>query len=76
MTQETRTLTVPVYRTPDGRPTCAKHFMTGECCRFLRTRTFGTREMCSLSNGVELNRSDDRLGYIIPHSSCPLWNNQ
>lgn len=71
MTQETRTIEVKVYRTPDGKPTCCKQITAGEHCGFLRTRKLGTVDVCAMLHGIDLSRGD--TGYIKPDADCELW---
>lgn len=47
MTTTTTAITVKRYKTPDGKPTCARDFSTGEVCEFLLSKHFGTRFLCS-----------------------------
>ena len=75
---ETRTLEIPVYRTPDGKPTCSRDVVTGEMCRFAFVRGFGCIDFCGAVPRSE--RDDDVLrrvprdtGYLVPHKDCPLW---
>jgi hypothetical protein len=69
---ETRTIEVPVFRSPDGRPTCAARYgVRDKECRFLRARKYGTDPVCA----VKLCRVDDEGdGYLRPCDGCPLWS--
>jgi hypothetical protein len=77
---ETRTIALPVYRTPTGEPTCAWDFKTGEVCELLRI--IGLREVCALSvdppERARLRRRTSSTGEkegggLIPGPDCLLW---
>ena len=68
---ETRTITLPVYRTPDGEPTCARNFSIGEVCELLRVGVVEGTQMCAVATHVV--RYLDGFGYLIPAKDCPLW---
>ena len=67
----TKTISVSVYKTPEGDPTCCRS-VNGQQCEFLGTRLLGTREVCMLGEQVALRRQDGGSGYIIPHKKCRL----
>lgn len=69
---ETITLTVKRYRTPDGKPTCARHVPTGAKCRFLATWRYGTCWVCRLNPSSELWKYTQE-GYLEPEPECPVW---
>lgn len=72
---ETRTLTVPVYRRPDGVPTCQPHDGTDDVCQWLVMMSccFKLRLMCTaIGDDIQLT-GDDGEGWAIPHKNCPLW---
>jgi hypothetical protein len=76
MKQETKKLTVPVYRTPTGRPTCVADVATGKGCIFFRTTNFGSRETCVFAPEDSLFglESIPRVqGYLDPPRWCLLW---
>lgn len=74
MTTEIRTITVDAYRDSKGQPCCAANFQTGAVCLMLRSRFFGTQDVCALEDsGVSLLRRENGHGSLIPHSKCPLW---
>lgn len=75
---EQRTITVTAYRTPDGNPTCAKDFGSGEMCIFLRSTRWGSADVCALDvdhgrkkNGLQ--RDNLGNGYLIPCEGCIVW---
>lgn len=71
---ETRTISLPVYRTPDGEQTCAIGTTNDTQCKFLGVRKFGQKSVCMLGENVDLfRRGADGLGYLIPHAGCLLW---
>jgi len=80
---ETRTITLPVYRSPDVEPTCARDFKTGEGCQLLRVGgIYGKYEFCALAVGSTKYSALSRraapdgtpgTGYLIPSPDCPLW---
>jgi hypothetical protein len=61
-------LEVEIYRTPEGKPTCASDYRTGKVCEFLRTRKFGTVNVCFFGDRDMLDE-----GYQAPHDGCPIW---
>jgi len=71
-TPETRTLEVPVFRSPDGRPTCSVLTVQDKTCRFLRFHKLGTVAICGLALD-HVHRDGDGLGYLRPCEGCPLW---
>ena len=78
MTQETRTIAVPVYRDGDGKPTCCANIETAKC-DYLATRRMGQTFVCSL--GISVDVWDDNgvgsvIGYLRPHKDCPLWQGE
>lgn len=68
------------YTDPDGNPTCAASFKTGEVCQFYRTQRLGTHETCLFapeSKGVhEKTERRGNKGSLIPQATCPLWKNE
>lgn len=69
------------YRDDQGHPTCAANFETKQVCPFhILQGVCGQRESCyfaewSLKERVILERrGDDKLGSLIPHGNCPVWN--
>ncbi len=74
MQHETVNIPVIRFRDPQGRPTCAVNFETGEHCRFLAVTHMGTREVCAFHVEPEpLYRRDLGLGSLEPCNLCPLW---
>lgn len=69
---EKRMIAVTAYRTPDGKPTCATNFDTGEICQFVKTRKFGLVEVCTV-RGRDIHRDDGGRGYLVPAAGCPVW---
>lgn len=69
---EQRTITVTAYRTPDGKPTCAADYVSGEVCRFATSRRVGQVEVCGFV-GCDIRRADQGYGYTIPVDGCPVW---
>ena len=66
-------LPVKTYFTPDGEPTCAIDFNSGQVCKFLILEKFGMAEVCLFNLGVWLDRRGDRkTGYLIPGDRCPI----
>lgn len=71
-------ITITRYRDPDGYPTCAKDFTTGEVCVFYGSYSFGCRETCWFADQTArkwqpLNRRKRGQGSLIPHDKCPVW---
>ena len=80
MSTKTKTIQIPVYETPKGKPTCSSDWAQNKTCLFLRTCKFGTVELCALS-GEKLERAHGvngvrGMGYLIPCESCILHNNK
>lgn len=65
-------LAVPVYATPEGRPTCAADMRTGKFCSFLYTSRFGTQHHCFFSQDGMRASLFDEGGFLTPCSACPL----
>ena len=76
---ETKTITVPVFRDPEGNPTCARNFKAGAVCQFYRTQRFGCHETCVFAKeshkGITtaMERRGE-TGSLIPLACCPLWS--
>ncbi len=64
---QTKTLDVRVFYSPSGEGTCCAD---GECCTFLRSTHFGTRDVCIFTDN-QIYRKDD-VGFTIPSIGCPL----
>lgn len=69
---KTKMIEVQVYYTPDGAPTCAKNFETGEVCRFLVNLKMGFNHKCQTSDLRIERGGDDVLGYLEPHKNCEI----
>jgi hypothetical protein len=72
---KTKTLTIPVYETPFGAPTCCRDLSKGEVCRFLHTQRMGLEMTClfapqSGKRGEPLEKDAD--GYLVPSLACPF----
>jgi hypothetical protein len=63
---ETRTIEVPVFRCPDGRPTCGTG--EGKTCMFFRVNT-DCQGVCM----IHLEHVREEGGYPRPCEGCPLW---
>jgi len=73
MTQETRTIEVKVYRTPDGKPTCRRN---NHACKFLNYAKFGTIPVCmSVDVPRDLMYYEHEV-FTKPHANCELWKDQ
>ena len=78
--RETRTLTIAVYRDPDGHPTCRT--AAGEC-KFMMARKFGLVDVCGFvmqdiqrrPHGADRRDMvrDPEKHYLRPVEGCPLW---
>ena len=64
MTQETRTITLPVYRDSDGKPVC------NQCIAF---RQSSIANYCTF-NGEECSKGKGRT--FNPHKNYPLWQGE
>lgn len=72
---ESRTISIDVYRSPDGKPTCCLDFTNGYICKFLRTTLFGTRDVC-LITGIAPMRDAGGVGWTRPVFGCVFWDNK
>jgi hypothetical protein len=70
------------YKTPEGEPTCAFDWPTGEVCVFLQTYKFGLAKTCFFIPGERRKTTLTRgisdagkvgEGYLIPFDGCPVW---
>lgn len=68
MNDETATITLPRYRTPSGKHTCAAN-VAKRMCPLYRIRRFGTEEYCGWIGDL-LERTDE--GYLQPCADCPI----
>lgn len=64
---QTKSLDVQVFYTPEGEGTCCAN---AECCIFLRTTNFGTRDICIFTDNQIFRKNGD--GFTIPRRGCPL----
>jgi hypothetical protein len=77
MTKEEITKTVPIQTFfVNKEPTCALNFEKGQFCIFLRTRKFGTLDVCALNtqNKPSLQRASN--GFLVPDPMCCLTHQQ
>ena len=72
---EHRTITIEVFRTPQGEPTCSAEAYKQDC-RWLAVRGFGMLDVCILSDRALERRGPDGTGYLIPDCKCPLWHGE
>ena len=80
-TKEAVKINFPRFRDAEGLPTCALSVVDEEqACCFLRTRRFGTEEVCALeTSGARrtrtlLRRDGGEWGSLIPGDCCVLFN--
>jgi len=71
----TMVMTVPVFWTPDGRPTCAANFVGRKTCPFLLVSGFGQRYSCHFSRQEDGHLFDYAEGYLQPGIRCPVHPN-
>ncbi len=72
---EHRTITIEVFRTPQGEPTCSAAAGKQDC-EYLTSRKYGLVAVC-LFGWVDLDRRGaDGTGYLIPSKACPLWHGE
>lgn len=77
MTTEIRLINIEAYRDKDNLPCCAADFRAGKICPFLRTRNFGTQDVCALSAGNPLARREEGKGTLIPDRECCIvWKGE
>jgi hypothetical protein len=67
---ETATIEIPVYRTPEGRHTCAGKRIT-DTCPFLKWGRYRSQldYFCNRTQQQLVELSD---GYLRPCSGCPI----
>lgn len=65
---ETRTISIPVYRDPEGRPVCMNAFGVRHCCRLF---VFGAGGNWCAFSGRDIKPASD--GIHRPTPNCPLW---
>ena len=79
MTKEIVLVPFSRYRTPDGRPTCALNFTTGDVCACYMTQRYGQSETCVFApNDGKYRISLQRVlvngaAYLQPLKICPVW---
>lgn len=76
MKPEIKKLPIVIYRTSEGRPTCARSFKTGKVCIFYRSGNFGTEETCVFAPEGEDGKAEkiERVqGFLHPPLWCPVW---
>ena len=69
---EYKTFTAPRYRDPNGAPTCCADMQSGQFCRFLGARNFGTVPVCMFGQDRQVYRGES--GYLEPVASCWIWS--
>ena len=72
---ETRAIKVKAYRSPDATPTCARDFNRKEFCCFMRTKHFGTVDVCEITGDV-IERDQAGTGWLRPVDGCIVWGEQ
>ena len=70
----TETVNIPVtlYKTENGKPTCALKWPDGKVCPFVMSQKFGMDLRCFFDPDGSLQRDDRGWGYLIPSEKCPL----
>lgn len=66
-----RSVVMTAYQTPEGAPTCAVDFPSGQVCKFMRSRKFGLVDFCSCTGG-DIHRANGD-GYTLVQDECPVW---
>ena len=65
---ETATITIPVYRSREGKRSCNGDLL-GQECPFLGVNTKLNRWRCNWTGTILLS---DRNNHLIPCSGCPI----
>ncbi len=68
---ETATVQIPVYRTPEGRHTCAKH-EAGKTCYFLTWGYHGQPRIRYRCDWCKEDITEGPDGYLTPCGGCPI----
>jgi hypothetical protein len=68
--REITSINIERFRTPEGFPTCARDFESGQVCKFLTSQKFGFVDVCFFT-GAELVRVND--AYLAPCNDCVVW---
>jgi len=72
-TIESATITIPLLKTNDGRPTCALHIGHAHTrCPFLRLQQLGQSGVCVLAHGGIYPDKGDGAGFLRPAKDCPI----
>ncbi|CAB4161946.1 hypothetical protein UFOVP783_8 [uncultured Caudovirales phage] len=72
-TIESATISIPLLKTNDGRPTCALHIRhTNTRCPFLRLQKTGQSGVCVLAHGGIYADTDGGAGFLRPAKDCPI----
>jgi hypothetical protein len=75
--QEVVTLSFPIYRDPEGKPTCCADVEARALCKFFAFS--GVNAWACLYPGVNCALRDDDggiSGYLRPPKKCPLWKDR
>jgi len=76
-TVETATITLPKFKTLDGRGTCGLQWNgDGLFCKFARAVNFGKSHFCTLTSSNIFPDNLDGTGYLRPCSECPIHNHE
>ena len=76
-TVETATITLPKFKTLDGRGTCGLNFAHNHLrCPLIRTNSFGTKCLCAWTGSDIHSDHPDVDGYLRPCSKCPIHNHE
>ncbi len=72
-TEETVKISLPKFKTSDGRGTCGLDFAHDHLrCPLIRVRSFGRHHLCSWT-GVDIYPDNpDGTGYLRPCENCPI----
>ena len=62
---------VPVFYAPNGLRTCSIGILSHETCPFYGTKSFGQREVCTVT-GDPLSRDNNGRGHLLVNSMCPI----
>lgn len=72
-TEETVKITLPKFKTLDGRGTCGLDFSHDHLrCPLIRTNSYGTQFACAWTGSGIISDNQDGSGYLRPCENCPI----
>lgn len=72
-TEETAKISLPRFRTTDGRGTCGLDFAHDHLrCQFARAKNWGKKYWCAWTGSSIYPDNPDGSGYLRPCENCPI----